>query len=247
MKVKGILFSSALCAAILMPAGSLHAQPAQQASQAQNLPAGEGKDQLTKDCTGCHQMGVITAEHKNESQWTDTVIEMRGRGATGSDDDMEKIVHYLAANFGPQSSSAGASTASSSAPVALPPKKPLPTPEAVVKEHFAALNACDWNRMMAQYDDKIAFLSKDGAIVEGRQAIGQMFKNALQPPPIGQCGMTLTPDRTIVVGDTVNVIWTATAPFFAEPYHGSEAFETKNGLLELQVTTWDPSAIKMKP
>ena len=36
------------------------------------------------------------------------------------------------------------------------------------------------------------------------------------------------------------------APFFAEPYRGSEAFETRNGLLAAQVTTWDPSAIKMK-
>jgi ketosteroid isomerase-like protein len=128
----------------------------------------------------------------------------------------------------------------------LPPKKPQPTPEKVIAEHIAALNACDWNRMMAQYDDNIAFLSKDGNIVKGRQAIGAMFKNALQKPPVGQCGMKLIPEQTIVVGDTVNVIWRAEAPFFAQPYKGSEAFETRNGLLVLQVTTWDPSAIKMK-
>ena len=129
---------------------------------------------------------------------------------------------------------------------ALPAKKPQPTPEKVISEHVAALNACDWNRMMAQYDDRISFLSKDGNIVEGRQAIGDMFKKALQPPPVGQCGMKLIPERTIVVGDTVNVIWRAEAPFFAEPYRGSEAFETRHGLLVLQVTTWDPAAVKMK-
>jgi hypothetical protein len=130
---------------------------------------------------------------------------------------------------------------------ALPAKKPQPTPEKVIAEHFAALNACDWNRMMAQYDDNVAFLSKDGNIVKGREAIGKMFQGALQPPSKGgQCGMKLIPEQTIVVGDTVNVIWRAEAPFFAVPYKGSEAFETKNGLLVLQVTTWDPSAIKMK-
>ena len=129
----------------------------------------------------------------------------------------------------------------------LPPKKRQPTPEKVIAEHIAALNACDWNRMMAQYDDDIAFLSKDGGIVKGRAAIGQMFKKALLPPSGGgQCGMKLIPEQTFVVGDTVNVIWRAEAPFFAEPYRGSEAFETRNGLLVLQVTTWDPSAIKMK-
>jgi competence protein ComEA len=68
----------------------------------QELPPGEGKDLLTKDCTGCHQVSTITSQHKSESKWTDTVVEMRNRGAEGSDEDMEKIIHYLAANFGPQ-------------------------------------------------------------------------------------------------------------------------------------------------
>lgn len=129
----------------------------------------------------------------------------------------------------------------------LPAKKREPTPEKVIAEHIAALNACDWNRMMAQYDDDIEFLSKDGGIVKGRAAIGDMFKKALKPPSGGgQCGMRLIPEHTVVVGDTVNVVWRVEAPFFAAPYRGSEAFETRNGLLVLQVTTWDPSAIKMK-
>jgi uncharacterized protein (TIGR02246 family) len=129
----------------------------------------------------------------------------------------------------------------------LPPKMPQATPEKVVAEHIAALNACDWNRMMAQYADDMVFLSKNGAAVSGRGAIGRMFQQALQSPSKGgQCGMKLIAERTIVVGNTVNVIWRAEAPFFAEPYRGSEAFETRNGLLAAQVTTWDPAAIKMK-
>lgn len=129
----------------------------------------------------------------------------------------------------------------------LPPKKPQATPQKVVEEHIAALNACDWKRLMAQYDDDMAFLSKDGAVVRGRETIGQMFQKMLQPPSKGgMCGMKLIPEQTIVVGNTVNVIWRFEAPFFAEPYRGAEAFETRNGLLVLQVTTWDPSAIKMK-
>jgi len=129
----------------------------------------------------------------------------------------------------------------------LPPKKSQPTPEKVVEEHIAALNACDWNRMMAQYADDMEFLSKNGGVVKGRQAIGDMFRTALLPPSKGgQCGMKLIAEHIKVVGNTVNVIWRAEAPFFAEPYRGSEAFETRNGLLAAQVTTWDPSAIKMK-
>ena len=129
----------------------------------------------------------------------------------------------------------------------LPPQKPLPTPEQVVIEHIAALNSCNWNRMMAQYSDDMIFMSKNGATLEGREAIGKMFQKALLPPAQGgQCGMLLIPERTVVVGTTVNVIWRAEAPFFAAPYRGSEAFETRDGLLALQVTTWDPSAIKYK-
>jgi SnoaL-like domain len=130
---------------------------------------------------------------------------------------------------------------------ALPAKKPQPTPMKAVEEHIAALDACDWNRMMAQYDDDIEFLSKDGGMVKGRQAIGEMFKKALQPPSGGgQCGMRMIVEHVKVVGDTVNVIWRFEAPFFAEPYRGSEAFETRNGMIVAQVTTWDPAAIKMK-
>ena len=101
--------------------------------------------------------------------------------------------------------------------------------------------------MMAQYADDMEFLSKDGGSVKGRQAIGDMFRKALSPPAKGgQCGMKLTAEHIRVVGNTVNVIWRADAPFFAEPYRGSEAFETRDGLLAGQVTTWDPAAIKMK-
>jgi hypothetical protein len=138
-------------------------------------------------------------------------------------------------------------TAGASAAQSLPAKKRQTTPEKVIAEHVAALNACDWNRMMAQYDDDIVFLSKDGGIVQGREAIGKMFQQSLKKPAEGgQCGMTLIPEKTIVVGNTVNVIWRVEAPFLAEPYRGSEAFETRNGLLAAQVTTWDPSAMKMK-
>ena len=156
------------------------------------------------------------------------------------------LQHTKPATAGAQSAHGGAVAASAGAQ-ALPAKKPQPTLQKVMSEHFAAFNSCDWNRLMAQYDDDMAFLSKDGAIVKGRQAIGEMFRKALQPHSAGGvCGLKLTPEQTIVVGDTANVIWRADGPFLAEPYRGSEAFETRKGLLVVQVTTWDPSAMKMK-
>ena len=66
-----------------------------------SLPPGDAKNLLLKECVGCHQIGVVISPRKSEDKWTDTVIEMRNRGAKGSDEDMEQIVLYLAANFGP--------------------------------------------------------------------------------------------------------------------------------------------------
>ena len=72
------------------------------------------------------------------------------------------------------------------------------------------MEPCDWKRLMAQYDDDMAFLSKNGAIVRGCEAIGQIFEKALQPPAQGgpmryeaDCG------KDDGRRDTVDVIWRA--------------------------------------
>jgi hypothetical protein len=51
------------------------------------------------------------------------------------------------------------------------------TPEKVVEEHLSAFNACDWNRIMAQYPQDIEFLAPNGVTVRGRQAVGRCFQS----------------------------------------------------------------------
>ena len=129
----------------------------------------------------------------------------------------------------------------------LPKRVTQPTPEKVVAEHLAAFNACDWNRLMAQFPDDVEFFSPNGEIVKGRQALGQMFAKVVKPPSEGgTCGLKVTAEHTFVVGEVVNVQWRADAPFLAEPYRGADAYETKDGLMAAQVTTFDASALKMK-
>lgn len=77
--------------------------PTQQEEAKKSLPDGAGREELIRVCSGCHLLTVVSSQHKDENAWTDTVIEMRNRGANGSDEDMEKIVEYLAKNFGPNS------------------------------------------------------------------------------------------------------------------------------------------------
>jgi hypothetical protein len=130
---------------------------------------------------------------------------------------------------------------------AMPPMKKQPTPQAVVAEHLAAINACDWNRLMAQYPEDVEIFLPGGQVAKGRAAVGELFRGFVKPAKEGGlCGLKFDTEHTFVVGDTINVQWRATAPFLAEPYLGADAYETKNGLMQAQVTTFKGTDIKMK-
>jgi hypothetical protein len=129
----------------------------------------------------------------------------------------------------------------------LPPRKRQPTPEKVVEEHMAAFSFCDWNRLMAQFPDNVEFFGPNGFTVRGRQALGEMFAKTVKPPSQGgTCGLKITSEHVFKVGETLNVQWRAEAPFLSEPYRGVDAYETHDGLMAAQVTTFDQAALKMK-
>ena len=129
----------------------------------------------------------------------------------------------------------------------LPAIRRLGSPKAVVDEHLAAINACDWQRLMAQYPPEVQFFLPGGRVVKGREAVGDLFRDFVKPVREGGlCGLTFTSDHAFAVGDTINVQWTASASFLAEPYKGADAYETKDGLMWAQVTTFDGAQIKLR-
>lgn len=130
---------------------------------------------------------------------------------------------------------------------ALPPMKKFPTPQAVVDEHLAAINACNWPRLMAQYPNDVEFFLPAGQLVRGRAAVGDLFRNFVKPVREGGlCGLKFTVEHTFTVGDTINVQWVANADFLLEPYRGADAYETKNGFMQAQVTTFDGAELKVR-
>jgi hypothetical protein len=130
---------------------------------------------------------------------------------------------------------------------AMPALKTRPSPQAVVDEHLDAINRCDWNRLMAQYPADVEIFLPGGQVAKGRAAVGELFRGFVKPAKEGGlCGLKFEAEHTFVVGDTINVQWRATAPFLAEPYRGADAYETRNGLMQAQVTTFDQKQIKMK-
>ena len=129
----------------------------------------------------------------------------------------------------------------------LPKRVTQATAADVVRVHMAAFSACDWKGLMQQYPDNVEFFGPNGQTVIGRKALGEMFAKVVKPPAQGgTCGLKVTVVHTFVVGDTINVQWRAEAPFLAEPYVGADAYETKDGLMAAQVTTFDGAALKYK-
>jgi ketosteroid isomerase-like protein len=129
----------------------------------------------------------------------------------------------------------------------MPPLKMQPNAEMVAFEHIDALNKCDWNRLMAQYPEETLFILPNGNWVEGRSHIGDLFSGFCKDRANGGFkGATFIAEKVKTVGDTVNVSWRVEAPWLAQPYKGGDAYETKDGLMYTQVTTFDPADMKFK-
>ena len=129
----------------------------------------------------------------------------------------------------------------------LPDLKKQPSAQAVLDEHFAALNKCDWNRLLAQYPEDAQINLPNGTIVKGRAAIGDLFAGFCKEPKDGGLnGIQFAVEHSTTIENTFATQWVATAPFLAEPYRGSDAYITHDGFMQAMVTTFDGSALKMK-
>ncbi len=69
-------------------------------AQAQELPAGKGKDVVEKICGACHGTDIIAAMKASKDGWTDVVEDMISKGATASNTEKEQLITYLATYLG---------------------------------------------------------------------------------------------------------------------------------------------------
>jgi putative heme-binding domain-containing protein len=84
---------------------------------AQTLPAGTGKADFQRVCSGCHSVDRATSQRMTRAEWAAVVSDMVARGAQGSSADLDNVVSYLSANFGKSNvSPSPAATAQTSAP-----------------------------------------------------------------------------------------------------------------------------------
>jgi hypothetical protein len=122
------------------------------------------------------------------------------------------------------------------------------TPDAVLAQHITALNACDWMGLMQQFPDSYELRLPGGTVVKGRVETAATFAGFVKPHTEGGlCGITFTELSRQVTGGTLAVTWEANAPFLAEPYQGSDAYITDDGLMVSMVSTFDGAELKFKP
>ena len=74
----------------------------------------QGREAFGQACVQCHGINRTTIQRKSEEGWRGTVYSMISRGSPLMPDEIEPVIAYLAATYGPDSTPPGASEASSS-------------------------------------------------------------------------------------------------------------------------------------
>lgn len=131
-----------------------------------------------------------------------------------------------------------ASGSSSPSPRSLHCTYEKPLPVQVTEEHIEALNECNVKRLVQLRTHDFVFYFPRGEVSKGRAGALTTFTNLCKPFPEGFRGLKLTIKETFLVGNTYNVLWVISAPFF-EDYHGADAYVTRGFKMAAQVTTFD--------
>ncbi len=65
-----------------------------------SLPAGEGRQILSRTCVKCHDLSLVTASRKSEDEWVKTIARMVSYGTSLQPSEQQTLVRYLARNLG---------------------------------------------------------------------------------------------------------------------------------------------------
>lgn len=93
--MRSLVVAAAVCIAV-QTAPAFAQQP-----QANLLPPGEGREIVAVACTQCHGPNVFAQLREGANGWRFQVYDMILRGAQVQPADIDRVVNYLAASFGP--------------------------------------------------------------------------------------------------------------------------------------------------
>jgi putative heme-binding domain-containing protein len=107
---------------------------------AQSLPEGKGKADFQRICSSCHSVSMATTQRMTQAEWMGVVNDMVSRGAQGTQDELNNVVTYLAANYGKDNAPA-ANVATAPAPAPAPAVIQTPLSEAEIAKGTKLLKA----------------------------------------------------------------------------------------------------------
>jgi mono/diheme cytochrome c family protein len=97
MRLQSIIFVAALLAVFGSAAVSTRAQE----NAPVVLPPGEGHDIVQATCSACHSLTAITHLREGRTAWKHQIYDMYQRGANVNPAEVDTMLNYLVANFGP--------------------------------------------------------------------------------------------------------------------------------------------------
>ena len=63
------------------------------------MPAGPGRDETQRVCSGCHELERSISLHQDRDGWKATINKMVGLGAQGTEQDFSAALDYLSQNY----------------------------------------------------------------------------------------------------------------------------------------------------
>jgi hypothetical protein len=72
------------------------------------LPDGDGKELIERECGSCHDTGHVAGK-RTKGDWIDVVSMMMDRGASLNAKEFDTVIAYLVKNFGKEDSKIGIS------------------------------------------------------------------------------------------------------------------------------------------
>lgn len=73
--------------------------PSPPADEHANFPPGPARDLTIRVCSQCHTPDIVAEQQNDLDGWKTVVDDMASKGAQGSDEELDQIVHYLATAF----------------------------------------------------------------------------------------------------------------------------------------------------
>lgn len=99
--MKRMIVMAILCSGVLQHAVADPRTLPQLGTKFKTLPKGEGRKEVEASCLPCHSSDILTQQRLTEKQWTASVEKMIRWGAVVAGAGKQKMILYLAKNFGP--------------------------------------------------------------------------------------------------------------------------------------------------